>query len=109
MEPLVTREEYRISITIEVDRQSVEDQAGTLVDAFAEAHPETGPVVSGDLPSGSLTVTFALDAADEEEAFHSGQRVYLDGIRAWGRTRPRVTTVNIELVSPEELREFEPV
>ena len=101
--------EARISITIE---EYGRDEANLerVLDAFVAAAPETGPVVSANTVSGTLTVTFALDAPDFDELKAKAVKTFGDGMAASGLLPTDVVDVDIEAVSAaaELHRELQP-
>lgn len=70
--------EHRITVTV---AESGYDEANgeRALEAFLRTAPETGPVVSQDTSTGTLAVTFALDAADAQDAYHRAEPVIVDG------------------------------
>src|SRR2546428_12848981 len=94
--------EYRLSITITGHGRS-QELAERLLDAFLATHPEVGPVVSGDLALGTLTVIFALSAEDVDEAFERGRIVFADGLAKSGLKPAEIVSVVVEAAPVEEL------
>jgi hypothetical protein len=90
--------EFRITITVGEHGVS-EDSASTFLDGFLATHPETGPVVSQDRETGSLSVTFALPADDANQAIDRARRVFRDGVSASGLEPSAVLGVEAVLVS----------
>jgi hypothetical protein len=101
--------EYRIRVTIAAPGQSrdIEANMERLLDAFHDAHPETGPVAGGNTVHETLDITFALDARDANEAFERARVVFDDGMRASGLTPVTITRIELEVVPEDELQELE--
>jgi len=93
---------HRVGVTI---AGYGEDDAAAerMLEAFVVAHPELGPVVSQDTVADTLTVVFALDAGDANEAYDEAKGVFLDGARASRLPPKKVVAVNVTLVeAPDE-------
>lgn len=89
--------EYRITITM-AGYGGDEDAAESFLEGFLEKHPETGPVVSQNRASDTLSVTFSLKASGQEHALKLGQVVWAEGGAASGLEPTHVVRAEIEPV-----------
>ncbi len=89
--------EYRITITM-AGYGTDGDAADALLEAFLARHPETGPVVSQNGATDTISVTFSLKAGSQEHALKLGQVVWAEGGAASGVRPTRVVRVEIEPV-----------
>ena len=92
--------EYRLTITIA--EHGNEADAERCLDAFLERHPETGPVVSIDPRTGTLSVTIAVDATDPWAASNLASRIWADGFNQSGLELTPIVDVSISAVEFEE-------
>lgn len=88
--------EHRFTITLgELGRS--EKSVERVLGAFLEHHPEVGPVVSANLESGELSITWAIEAADARDAYERSTPVYLESINA--SNVPEAPPVGVEIVA----------
>ncbi len=92
---------HRVGVTI-AGYGGDEDAAERMLEAFVVAHPEVGPVVSQDTVADTLTVVFALDAEDANEAYDEAKGVFLEGARASKLPPKKVVAVNVALVEASD-------
>jgi hypothetical protein len=98
--------EHRIHVTIPEYGYDL-DNGDRFVDAFMRTHPEIGPSVSQNIVTGTLSVTFSLDAEDANEAFHLARRAFEDGASATGLEPTKMVAVEVSLVPAEEFEDVE--
>jgi hypothetical protein len=89
--------EYRITITMAGYGRD-EDAADAFLEGFLAKHPETGPVVSQNRAADALSVTFSLQASDQDHALKLGHVVWAEGGAASGLEPTHVVRVEIEPV-----------
>ena len=93
--------EYRINVTVSQHGHDP-DNGVAFLDGFMETHPEVGPSVSQNTADGTLSVTFALDAEEPNEAFEQAWPVFRDGANASGLEATEILSVNVSRVPVEE-------
>jgi hypothetical protein len=67
--------ELRLTIVV-AEHGHDEDNGARLLDAFEEHFPEVGAVVSQNIKTGTLAVTFRVDAKDPFEGPQSAGRIF---------------------------------
>jgi hypothetical protein len=92
--------EYRTTITM-AGYGTDEDAADAVLEAFLAKHPETGPVVSQNRATDTISVTFSLEAGGPEHALKLGQVVWAEGGAASGLEPTRVVRDEIELIEDQ--------
>jgi hypothetical protein len=103
--------EVRFSFTIAEHGFDVE-AAERFLDGFLTAHPETGPVVSQNIRTGELSVTFSVDAEDVLDAVQRAREVFLEGATASGLMPTPVIEISAAAVrepTPQTLAERQPI
>ncbi len=89
-----------------------EAAAERLLDAFAEAYPEAGPVISQDTEADTLAVVFSIEATNMDDAWDRGRPIFLRGARASGLEAPDAIEVNVSRIPAshraDEERELQP-
>ena len=93
--------EYRFHITV-TEHGRDPANGDRVLEAFMETHPEVGPVVSQNTVSGTLSVTFSLEAEDVNAAIDLGRPVFAEGGAASGLPSTQVVGFEISLVPAEE-------
>jgi hypothetical protein len=101
--------EARISITIDEHGRD-EATMERVLEAFLKTAAETGPVVAGNVATGALTVTFALEAVDFDDLKARAASTFVEGMTASGLALSEVLDVDIEALSAaaELRRELQP-
>ncbi len=88
--------EHRFNITLaELGRS--EDAVERVLRAFLKHHPEVGPVVSANLQSGELSITWAIEAEDARDAYERSTPVFLESMTA--SEVPKVPPVGVEIAA----------
>lgn len=96
--------EHRFTITIaELGRS--EEAVERVLAAFLELHPEVGPVVTANLESGELSITWAIDAEDARDAYERSTPVFLESMNA--SRVPEAPPVGVEIVAVQAEDELE--
>lgn len=98
--------EHRIQVTIS-EHGHDPNNGVTWLDAFMETHPEVGPSVSQNTVTGTLSVTFSLEAPDANEAFDLARPIFMEGARASGLEPTQIVNVEVSLVPTEEYEDTE--
>jgi hypothetical protein len=93
--------EFIIHITVAEHGRDWENGERWL-DGFMEAHPETGPSVSQDIETGTLSVTFGIEADDAENAFDVARPIFGSGAAASGLDPSEILNIEVSLVQPDE-------
>lgn len=76
---------------------------------FMTVCPEGGPSVTQNTKDGTLTITFAFDAADAKEAIAKGIDIFTEGANASGLPATDVLDVEASVVTDAfESRELQP-
>ncbi len=91
--------DFRLNITIS-EYGGDPGNGEIFMAAFDRTHPEVGPVVSQNLRTGELTITFSLDAEDANDAFERGRPIFTEGAEATGLDPSEVIDVHVERVVP---------
>lgn len=82
-----------------------------FMEGFMAVIPEGGPSISQNLETGSLTITFALEAGDAKEALDRGLEVFADGAARTGLEPTAVLDLEASVVrwqEPEAVPELQP-
>lgn len=93
--------EFRLTITVDA-YGGLEGSGERVLEGFLEAHSEVGPVVSQNLESGMLSVTFSLPAEDLDQAFELGRRVFTEGMAASGFEPVPVVAASVATVAADD-------
>ena len=93
--------EVRLEFTI-AEHGHEPENGERFMEGFMAVFPEGGPSVSQNLRGGTLTVTFALDAADAKEAVSAGIEIFGRGAAASGLPPTDVLDVEASVVPAEE-------
>lgn len=106
MEGTLNMNDFRLNIT--VTEYGFDPENGErFLEAFQRTHPEVGPVVSQNLATGELTITFSLQADDANDAFDRGRPIFTEGANATGLSETAVTDVHVEHIDADELEAAE--
>lgn len=97
MERALTRYRFRITLA---GYGNDERSAESLLDGFADTHPEVGPVVSQDVDADTLTIVFSLEAGDPNVALDLGRPIFLEGVAASQLEPVELIEINVSLISP---------
>lgn len=98
--------EVRLVFTV-AEHGRLSENGERFMRAFTTAYPEGGPSVSQSVASGSLTVTFSVDADDAKDALEHGVRVFDAGVRATGLPSAEVVSVKSWSVEAERAMTIE--
>ena len=100
--------EHRVTITVaELGRS--EETVELVLAAFLEHHSNVGPVVSANLESGELSITWAIEATDAIDADERSTPVFTESMAASGVPFAPVTRLEVAAVEAEqELEESMP-
>ncbi len=96
--------EHRFTITL-ADLGRSEEAVARVLEAFLERHPEVGPVVSANLDSGELSITWAIEAEDARDAYERSTPVFLESMTA--SEVPEASPIGVEIVAVEAEEELE--
>ena len=96
--------EYRLTVTVADHGHDLEN-GERFLDGFMEAHPEVGPSVSQNTETGTLSVTFSVDAEDPDAAYEQSKTIFPEGANASGLPPTHIVKVELELVEDAELAE----
>lgn len=101
--------EVRLRFTIAEHGHSPEN-GERFMDAFMKVCPDGGPSVSQNTEDGTLTVTFAVDAADARDGVTRGGDIFVEGAMASGLDPIDILDIEASVVSDkrEESRELQP-
>ena len=69
---------YRFTFTVS-EHGTVPENGETFLAGFIAVHPEVGPVVSQNTDSGTLSVTFSLEAEDINLAVEKAITIFMNG------------------------------
>ena len=94
--------EYRVTITIS-DYGSDPANGERFLAGFMETHPEAGPAVAQNLRTGTLSVTFSIDADGLAGVADQASSIFADGALATGLEPTPLIHAEVESVSDEEL------
>lgn len=99
--------EYRIDVAMAVHGrpQVAEDNAERFLTAFEDVHPKAGPAVGANLVTGTLEVTFSVDAPDVNAALDIGREHFADAVSASELPATDVVRIEIEAVPADELED----
>lgn len=97
---------YRLRMTLAGYGRD-EDYAERFLEAFVATHPEAGPVVSQNTARDTLSVVIAVEAADPDEAWERGRRVFVEGGEASGLEPPEGVEFSVTKVAEDETADFE--
>jgi hypothetical protein len=98
--------EHRIEITIPAYGHDP-DNGPRFLESFMRLHPEVGPSVSQNTTSGTLSVTFSLDADDANEAFDLARPIFNESASGTGLMPRKVINVEVSLIPAEEYEDIE--
>ena len=98
--------EHRIHVT--VSEHGFEPENGErFLAGFMATHPDVGPSVSQNTETGTLSVTFSLDAEDASEALDLGRTAFCEGAAESGLPVTRVVALEATFVAEAEYEEAE--
>ena len=90
--------EFRTTITL-AELGYDEANGGRVLEGFEKAHHEVGAVVSQNIETGTLAITFSLDAASAEEAWEIGARLFADGVDAFAARAANAEIIDIHVTA----------
>ena len=101
---------FRLTITVSQHGHDPEN-GERFLEGFMQTAAETGPVVSQNTRTGTLSVTFSFDASDIEEAARRGVEIFGAGANASGLRPTDLLDINASAATAEEYdeeRELQP-
>src|SRR4051812_33601023 len=69
--------EYRLTITVS-EHGSAPENGERFLNGFMREHPEVGPSVAQNVATGTLSVTFIVDASGGKDAMERGLKIFCD-------------------------------
>jgi len=93
--------EVRLSFTVAEHGRDSENGV-RVTEAFMRTFAEGGPAVSQNTADGTLTITFAFDAQDAEDAIATGLKVFREGYTESGLPSSEVLDIEASVVPAEE-------
>ena len=103
--------EHRVQISVSEHGFDLEN-GDRLMESFMAAAPEVGPSVSQNTETGTLSMTFSLDATDAKSAVEEGVRIFATAMGNAGFEPTQVLSIESFVVPDEEetpAEEAEPV
>lgn len=94
--------EFQLRFTVS-EHGFVPENGERFMEAFMSVYPDGGPSVSQNLKDGTLSVTFALEAEDANEAFSRGIEVFNRGAEASGLEPIEILDFEGSVVPADEL------
>lgn len=89
---------YRFTWTI-AEHGVAPENGERFLEGFLATHPEVGPVVSQNVETGELSVTFSLEADDMKSAVSHGIDIFAEGAVASGLAPTEVVDLNASLAT----------
>lgn len=100
--------EHDIQIT--VSEHGFDPENGVrLTQSFMELYPDAGPAVSQNVRTGTLSVTFTVDADNAQSAFEAGAILFARSMMAAKLDPTQILSVESSIVGEAETGEREPV